>query len=82
MKYGTSVDGFLDFIYSAGADLSGDTIEERAKSIERSNRMPKMLDSSVGILRINHKHGEQYYWILYFTILSYLSKSRKGRTKS
>ncbi len=70
MKYGTSVDAFLDSIYSAGADLSGDDIEERAKSIERSNRMLKMLDSSVDLLRANHKHGEQYYWILYYTFLS------------
>ena len=54
LKYGTSVDEFLDSIYAAGADLSGDDIEERAKSIERSN----------------HKHGEQYYWILYYTFLS------------
>ena len=70
MKYGTSVDEFLDSIYSAGANLSGDDIEERAKSIERSNRMLKMLDSSVDLLRTNHKHGEQYYWILYYTFLS------------
>ena len=52
MKYGTSVDEFLDSIYAAGADLSGDDIEERAKSIERSNRMLKMLDSSVDLLII------------------------------
>ena len=70
LKYGTSVDEFLDSIYAAGADLSGDNIEERAKSIERSNRMLKMLDSSVDLLRTNHKHGEQYYWILYYTFLS------------
>lgn len=70
LKYRTSVDEFLDSIYAAGADLSGDDIEERAKSIERSNRMLKMLDSSVDLLRINHKHGEQYYWILYYTFLS------------
>ena len=70
MKYGTSVDEFLDSIYAAGADLSGDDIEERAKSIERSNRMLKILDSSVDLLRLNHKHGEQYYWILYYTFLS------------
>ena len=70
MRYGTSVDEFLDSIYSAGAELSGDDIEERAKSIERSNRMLKMLDSSVDLLRTNHKHGEQYYWILYYTFLS------------
>ena len=70
LKYGTSVDEFLDSIYAAGADLSGDDIEERAKSIERSNRMLKMLDSSVDLLRTNHKYGEQYYWILYYTFLS------------
>ena len=70
LKYGTSVDEFLDSIYAAGANLSGDDIEERAKSIERSNRMLKMLDSSVDLLRTNHKHGEQYYWILYYTFLS------------
>lgn len=70
LKYGTSVDEFLDSIYTAGANLSGDDIEERAKSIERSNRMLKMLDSSVDLLRTNHKHGEQYYWILYYTFLS------------
>ena len=70
LKYGTSVDEFLDSIYTAGAELSGDDIEERAKSIERSNRMLKMLDSSVDLLRSNHKHGEQYYWILYYTFLS------------
>lgn len=70
LKYGTSVDEFLDSIYAAGADLSGDDIEERAKSIERSNRMLKILDASVDLLRTNHKHGEQYYWILYYTFLS------------
>ena len=70
MRYGTSVDEFLDSIYSAGAELSGDDIEERAKSIERSNRMLKVLHSSVDLLRTNHKHGEQYYWILYYTFLS------------
>lgn len=70
LKYGTSVDEFLDSIYAVGANLSGDDIEERAKSLERSNRMLKMLDSSVDLLRTNHKHGEQYYWILYYTFLS------------
>lgn len=70
LKYGTSVDEFLDSIYAAGAELSGDDIEERAKSIERSNRMLKMLDSSVDLLRTHHKHGEQYFWILYYTFLS------------
>ena len=32
--------------------------------------MLKLLDSSVDILRNNHKYGEQYYWILYYSFLS------------
>ena len=32
--------------------------------------MLKLIDSSVNILRNKHKHGEQYYWILYYSFLS------------
>lgn len=70
MEYGTSVDDFLDSIYAAGVELSGTDIAERAKSVERSNKMLKLLDSSVDLLRSSHKHGEQYYWILYYSFLS------------
>ncbi|MDD3279569.1 MAG: hypothetical protein PHG16_11945 [Lachnospiraceae bacterium] len=70
MEYGTTIDEFLDSIYAAGAELTGKEIEERAKSIERSNKMLKLLESSVDLLRNNHKHGEQYYWILYYAFLS------------
>lgn len=70
LEYGTSIDKFLDSVYAAGADLGGTDIEERAKSIQRSNRMLKLLDSSVDLLRNNHKYGEQYYWILYYSFLS------------
>ncbi len=70
MEYGTSIDEFLDMLYAAGAELTGSDIEERAKSIERSNKMLKLLDSSVDLLRTSHKHGEQYYWILYYAFLS------------
>ena len=41
IEYGTSIDDFLDSIYAAGADLGGSDIEERAKSIKRSNKMLK-----------------------------------------
>ena len=43
---------------------------EWAKSIARSNKMIKLLLSSVDLLRKNHKHGEEYYWILYYAFLS------------
>ena len=32
--------------------------------------MLKLLESSIDLLRNNHKHGEQYYWILYYAFLS------------
>lgn len=70
LEYETSIDEFLDSIYTAGADLTGSQIEEWAKSISRSNKMIKLLLSSVDLLRKNHKHGEQYYWILYYAFLS------------
>ena len=70
IEYGTSIDDFLDSIYAAGADLGGSDIEERAKSIKRSNKRLKLLDSSVDLLRSSHKYGEQYYWILYYSFLS------------
>ena len=70
IEFGSSVDEFLDSIYLAGADLDGTKLENYAKSIERSNKMLKLLNSSVEILRRKHKHGELYYWILYYSFLS------------
>ena len=32
--------------------------------------MLNLLNSAVEILRNKHKHGEQYYWILYYSYLS------------
>lgn len=70
IEYGNSIDEFLESIYLAGADLSGTKLENYAKSIERSNKMLKLLSSAVNVLRNKHKFGEQYYWILYYTFLS------------
>lgn len=70
LDYGSSIDEFLDSIYAAGIDVNHGDIAERAKSIERSNKMIKLLESSVDLLRRNHKYGEQYYWILYYAYLS------------
>ena len=74
IEYGSSIEEFLDSIYLAGADIGGTRLEDYAKSIERSNKMLTLLNSAVDILRNKHKHGEQYYWILYY---SYLSPYRK-----
>lgn len=70
IEYGSSIEEFLDSIYLAGADIGGSKLENYAKSIERSNKMLNLLNSAVNILRSKHKHGEQYYWILYYSYLS------------
>ena len=70
IEFGSSIEEFLDSIYLAGADIGGTKLENYAKSIERSNKMLNLLNSAVDILRSKHKHGEQYYWILYYSYLS------------
>ena len=68
--YGGSIEDFLDSVYVAGADLSGTDIEERAKCIERSNKMLNLVDDAVATMRQKHKNGELYYRILYFNYFS------------
>lgn len=70
IEYGSTIEEFLDSIYLAGADIGGTKLECYAKSIERSNKMLTLLTSAVEILRSKHKHGEQYYWLLYYSYLS------------
>jgi hypothetical protein len=70
IEYGSSIEEFLDSIYLAGADIGGTRLESYARSIERSNKMLNLLNSAVDIMRSKHKHGEQYYWILYYSYLS------------
>ena len=70
IEYGNSIEEFLDSVYLAGADIGGTRLENYAKNIERSNKMLNLLNSAVETLRNKHKHGEQYYWILYYTYLS------------
>ena len=70
IEYGASIEDFLESIYLAGADLSGSDIEQHAQCIERSHKMLKLLDSAVELLRVKHKNGEAYYWLLYYSFLS------------
>ena len=60
----------LESIYLAGVDFSDNGIEEQARSIEKSYQMLKLLEVSVNIMRNKHKHGEMYYWLLYYSYLS------------
>ena len=68
--FGESIEDFLDSVYVAGADLSGTDIEERAKCIERSNKMLNLVDDAVATMRQKHKNGELYYQVLYFNYFS------------
>lgn len=70
IEYGSSIEDFLESVYLAGADLSGSEIEHHARCIERSNKMLKLMESSLELLRNKHKNGESYYWILYYSFLS------------
>jgi hypothetical protein len=70
LEYGSSVEDFLDSIYLTGADLSGSELENHAKTIERSHKMLKLMESAVELLRSKHKNGETYYWLLYYSFLS------------
>ena len=70
MDVGSSKEDFLESIYLAGVDFSDNGIEEQARSIEKSYQMLKLLEVSVNIMRNKHKHGEMYYWLLYYSYLS------------
>ena len=70
IEYGSSIEDFLESVYLAGADLGGSQLEDHARCMERSHKMLTMVNNSVELLRTYHKHGEDYYWLLYYTFLS------------
>lgn len=70
LEMGSSIEDFLDSAYLAGVDFSQSGVEEHTKSIERSYKMLKLMESSIELLRNKHKNGENYYWILYYSFLS------------
>lgn len=70
VEYGKSIEDFLESIYIAGVDFKENGIEQHAKCIERSYQMLQLVDNAVSLLRTKHKHGEAYYWILYYSFLS------------
>ena len=70
IEFGSSIEDFLESIYLAGVDLGGTEIENHARCIERSNKMLTLLKNAVDLLRLKHKNGEVYYWLLYYSYLS------------
>lgn len=70
VEYGKSIEDFLESIYLAGVDFKENGIEQHAQNIEASYKMLKLVDNAVSLLRSKHKHGEVYYWVLYYSFLS------------
>lgn len=67
---GSSVEDYLDSLYCAGVDFSGSRLEQRAIELKKSSEMLSILDSAIDTMRKNHRCGEDYYWVLFFTFLS------------
>lgn len=70
IEFGSSIEDFLESIYLAGVDFADTGIQEHARSIERSYKMLRLMETAVNLLRSKHKYGETYYWLLYYTYLS------------
>ena len=70
IEFGSSIEDFLESIYLAGVDFVDSGIQEHARSIERSYKMLRLMETAVNLLRSKHKYGETYYWLLYYTYLS------------
>lgn len=75
VEYKSTIDAFLDSIYSAGIEFEGTNIERHTQCIEKSNKMLKLIDSSIDLMRRKHINGEGYYWVLYY---SYLAKETRS----
>ena len=69
-EYESDIEDFLSSVYMAGADLSGTKLERHARTIERSNKMIKLINYAVEMLRKKPKDGEKFYWVLYYAYLS------------
>lgn len=67
--HGNSIEKFLDSMYLAGSDIGGSKLENYTQSIERSNKMLKLLNSAVDAIRSKHKHEnntiEFYITVIY-----------------
>lgn len=82
IEFSSSIEDFLESIYLAGVDFADTGIQEHARSIERSYKMLRLMETAVNLLRSKHKYGETYYWILYYTYLSPSSTKTPRRSSS
>lgn len=69
-EYGHALDDCLEILQAVGATVQGAKLEGYALALERSRKMLQIIDNAVSIMRRRHKHGELYYWVLYYSYLS------------
>lgn len=69
-EMGCDIEEYLDMVHLAGYEFSDSGIQEHSKVLEQSANMLKILETAIDILKNNHKYGEIYYWILYYSFLS------------
>lgn len=69
-EFGMSVDDFLDSLYMAGMDLGSSQLESQAQWLEVTRKMLALVDNAIEIMRMRHKRGEIYYWVLYLTYMT------------
>lgn len=69
-EMGCNIEEYLDSVHMAGFEFSESGVQEHTKVIEQSTYMLNTLESAIETLKTKHKHGEEYYWILYYTYLS------------
>lgn len=68
-NYFTSMDNYLDILYSSGVDKYAGRIASLAQNAEISKQLITVLHKALDIIREKHEKGEEYYWIIYYTYL-------------
>lgn len=64
---GVSIDEFLDSMYMAGMNVNDTKLSGITETIQQNHKMITILETAVSLLREQHKNGEIYYQILYYT---------------
>ena len=66
-EYGMDIEEYLESVYQAGVEFTGTKLEHHANSMMRTAKMLELIDATANMIRENHRDGETYYWVLYYT---------------
>lgn len=59
-----------DILNSLALNKADASLMDCNQSLEHSQKMLRIIDSAVTLIREKHKRGELYYWVLYYAYLS------------